>query len=135
MPICDCGALTGRYVVHMETPDGKPLAKSFTSCPTCHPEEFPADQPHAQSLDRVVTGPEAMPHRYKLGGDGILRPTDELMQDTRDIICAEGPTARIERLKRERRRTLPMSEAEIRAAVRWGNECLKPLLKSAESTH
>lgn len=121
MPLCDCGALTGRYIVHTETPDGKPLPKSYTSCPSCRPAEFPAEQ-FAPSLDRIVSGPEAMPDKYWKDMNGVYHPKDELVADTRAIIQAEGPTARMERLKRENRRTTPMSQAEIREAEQiWSN--------------
>jgi hypothetical protein len=121
MPICDCGALTGRYIRHIESPDGKPLKEPYTSCPVCRPEEFPIEQ-FAPSLDRLVSGPEAMPDKYWKDANDVYHPKDELVADTRAIINAEGPTGRMERMKRENRRLTPMNDREIREAEQvWRN--------------
>jgi hypothetical protein len=121
MPRCDCGAITGRYIVHLEAPDGKPLQNPYTSCPSCHPAEFPAEQ-FAPSLDRLVSGPEAMPDKYWKDANDVYHPKDELVADTRAVINAEGPTGRMERLKRENRRITPMNPREIREADQiWRN--------------
>jgi hypothetical protein len=121
---CDCGALTGRYIVHFQSPDGQNLAQPYTTCPACRPAEFPPDV-FAPSLDRLVTGPEAMPDKYKLIGD-TLYASDELQQDTRDIITADGPTQQAIEHKRRTRRTEPATEEEIREQDRIWRQRLHP---------
>jgi hypothetical protein len=121
---CDCGAVTGRYRVHFENAYGQALDEPYTTCPSCRPAEFPPDV-FAPSLDRIVTGPEAMPDKYKLIGD-TLYASDELQQDTRDITTAGGPTAEAIEHKRRTRRTEPATEAEIKEQDRIWRQRLHP---------
>jgi hypothetical protein len=96
-------------------------------CVHCAPEEFdsafrmPTDQ-------RIYSGPEAMPNRYKLGKDGILHATDELVADTA-AAWDEGPSERARKHKAMTRRTEPLTREEIEANQRWGDRVLAPIVR------
>jgi hypothetical protein len=102
-------------------------------CVLCAPEKF-ADQPVTVPTDKkVYIGPDALPHMYYHGLDGQLRAKDELLQDTVDILRKDPDEEAMRRTiekKRRTRRTKPLTEAEIRAADRWGREVLRPELES-----
>lgn len=96
-------------------------------CPHCDPQHF-AEPFRAPSDNKIYSGPEAMPNRYKLGSDGVLHATDELIADT----AAEwdrGPLQRAIEHKRATRRTEPLSEAEKAATARWAEQVLRPALE------
>jgi hypothetical protein len=97
-------------------------------CVLCKPEKF-SDQPVTDPSDKkIYVGPEALPHMYYQGTNGVLRAKDELLQDTLSILRAdpdEEARARAIAKKRKNRRTTPMTRAEIKTAERWGREVLR----------
>jgi hypothetical protein len=125
-PCASCGSETCRsrstYDEHGD------LSAEF--CPTCKPELFegafiaPSDQ-------KIWPGHEAMPNLYKRGADDVYRAKDELIADTADQ-WDKGPTEQARDRKRATRRLEPLTQEEIDAAVRWGNECLAPKVKAAQ---
>jgi hypothetical protein len=113
MPLCDCGEYAARVKVLMAK--GNVLLENpITTCAKCAPGEF--SEPFV--IDRLVTGPEAYPHLYKKGADGVYRPTDEFRQDTEDQITKPGPSQEAVERKRATRRTTPLTPEEIKESDR-----------------
>jgi hypothetical protein len=122
MSKCDgCGAETTRY----RTTFDKKGNVIGGECASCKPERFtdPFDP-----LDRLVSGPEAFPHLYTRDSEGVYHAKDELIADTA-AGWDKGPTERNIERKRATRRTKPMTEDEIAAAQRWGDDVVRPQLK------
>lgn len=122
MAKCDgCGAETTRYRTNFDR-KGNVIGGE---CASCKPENFtdPFDP-----FDRIASGPEAMPHMYKRDSNGVYQAKDELIADT-VAGWDKGPTERAIERKRATRRTTPMTEEEIAAAKRWGDEKVQPSLK------
>jgi hypothetical protein len=120
----NCGETATRGGVTFDL-KGNPVRER---CQNCAPEEFdtafrmPTDQ-------RIYSGPDAMPNRYKLSKDGILHATDELVADTA-ALWEDGPTARAKTHKMKTRRTDPLTPEEIAANRRWGDEVLAPFIRA-----
>jgi hypothetical protein len=118
-----CGKKAVRGKVSFD-PKGNPVRER---CQNCAPEEF--DEPFRMPTDqRIYSGPQAMPNRYKLGKDGVYHATDELVADTA-AEWDEGPTARAAKLKARTRRTEPLSPEEIAKSNKWANEVLAPVIR------
>lgn len=122
-PCANCGASTNRSQSTYDK-DGD-FVKEV--CPNCKQEEFegalisPSDQ-------KVYPGPAAMPNLYTRDAEGTYHAKDELIADT-VALWDKGPTEKLRDQKRATRRMEPLTQKEIDAAVRWGNECLAPLLQ------
>lgn len=118
-----CGQATSRGKVSFDE-KGKRVRER---CQNCAPDEF--DTAFRMPTDnRIYSGPEAMPNRYKLGRDGVYHATDELVSDT----AAEwdkGPSVRAAEHKARTRRTEPLSRAEIEANRKWGEQVLAPVIR------
>lgn len=130
MALCgNCGQQTMRLRQEFDSRTGG-LVREY--CVQCKPEEF-ADQAVTDPSDKkVYIGPDALPHMYRMGQDGILHAKDELLQDSLDILNADPDKDAREKAiakKRATRRTEPLTPAEIRAAERWGREVLRPRLE------
>jgi hypothetical protein len=119
----NCGVLTSRGTVTFDV-KGDAL---YERCQQCAPEEF--DTPFRDPTDnRIYTGPQAMPNRYKRDKNDVYQATDELIADTA-ALWDGGPTERAIRHKQATRRTEPMSAEEIAAARHWGEEVLAPAMR------
>lgn len=134
MAKCDCGAETPRLHVHVESPDGKLLPQPYSTCPSCRPAEFPADEPFTAD-NRILPEHVAFPDKYRKDSEGVFHQTDEAKQDDLDRIMADGPTAKAEKARAASRRTEPMSPVEIAAAEAWGRAILAPKIREAELDH
>jgi hypothetical protein len=94
-------------------------------CPQCSPDDF-RDSPFRDPSDaKIYSGPQAMPNLYKRDREGVYHAKDELIADTA-ALWDEGPTARALRLKRQSRRTEPLTAHERAQSDNWGNEVLRP---------
>lgn len=96
-------------------------------CPRCAPQQF--DAPFRDPTDnRIYTGPQAFPHRYKRDKNDIYQAKDELIADTVDLWDG-GPTERAHRHKQQTRRTEPMGAEEIERANHWGKEVVAEAMR------
>ena len=119
----NCGAETSRGSVTFDLKGRKVRER----CQHCAPEQF--DSAFRMPTDnKIYTGPEAMPNRYKRGADDVFHATDELIADTA-ALWDEGPTERLRRRREAIRRTEPLTPAEIEATRRWGEQVLRPALE------
>lgn len=121
MAVCGCGAESAHVRIFFDA-----KGKTREECRACHPENF---QEPFDATNRIVSGPEAMPNMYTKDSDGVYRAKDELLADT-VAMWDKGPTEQAKEHKRANRRTAPLTQDEIDASVRWGNEVLRPHLQS-----
>jgi hypothetical protein len=125
----NCGSETSRSRSTFE-PSGE-LKQEV--CPHCSPESFDGVI-HMPTDLKLWPGPAAMPNLYKRGKDDVYRAKDELISDT-VAGWDRGPEEERKERKRALRRTEPLTSDELRAAIRWGNECLKPMLESERNSN
>ena len=119
----NCGQEASRCRVTFDQ-KGDPVLER---CQHCAPEEF--DDPFRMPTDqRIYTGPEAYPNRYKRDRNDVFQATDELIADTA-ALWDEGPTARAVKQKARTRRTDPLTPDEIAASKRWGEQVLAPIIR------
>lgn len=120
----NCGAETTRSRVAFDE-KGLPVREC---CPHCAPPGDFADPFRDPTDNRIYTGPEAFPHRYKRDKEGIYQAKDELIADTAALWDA-GPTEQARQHKVATRRTEPMSAAEIEQANHFGREVLAEAMR------
>lgn len=101
-------------------------------CKACDPLSF--EEHHDPTDNRIYTGPDAMPNLYKRVGTGNserLVPTDELQQDTMDILTRDEVKMAEEKKRRTARRE-PLTATEIERANQWATRYLRPVLDAMQ---
>ena len=126
MSICrGCGAEARRTVTVLDS--RADLLKE--TCEHCDPQHERFRDP---SDRRLWESTEVEPHRYYPKDDnGVMRARDELVQDTLDGLNNNGkPQPEDEWMiaKRQNRRTVPLTQEEIRASELFARQHLIPLL-------
>jgi hypothetical protein len=128
MAVCgNCGAESKRCRVIFDERN----SKRAEECAVCHPENF-SDAFMAPSDRRLWWGQEVYPNRYKLGSDGILHASDELIQDTVDQ-WSHSYEDELKEKKRATRNTVAMTPEEIKEAVEWGEKVLRPSIEKQQA--
>lgn len=100
-------------------------------CPACEPETFDSAVT-APSDKKLWDGYAVEPHLYSSpDSEGVVHAKDELRQDIWDEFNRD-PDAEARELKRQTRRTEPMTASEIEEKKQWGQNVLRPLLEEAQ---
>lgn len=117
-------------------------AESVDECPNCAPAAFEgrfADP----STKKIWIGPEFAPKDYEWR-DGQLQMTAEAVAELESRACgiksvrAQEEKAAEEKAiehKRRHRRTAPLTQVEIEAALRFADGTLRPLIEDEETVH